>query len=296
MRQGVLFLAVLMAAAWLAAPLAAAKDTVKTDLPLSRDGVIRVNLINGSLDITGRDGEGVSMYAEVKGGLETFVYESDGRTARFEQDPPRFARNWDGDVELTLQGPAGVRLDVEGVNMGVNAAKLTGLVEIELVNGDIVVKPGTASAHVETVNGKIELSGVKDGVSVQTVNGRIELQDVNGSVEAETVNGAIRVAGGSVHKAKIATLNGDIEWEAMPLDQAVISCDTHGGSIVVRSPSDLHASVEADTFNGSIRASGFGLESRNRSGDLSFTVGSGGDPIHFRLSSFNGSIDVEPLE
>jgi DUF4097 and DUF4098 domain-containing protein YvlB len=103
----------------------------------------------------------------------------------------------DVQVHFTVRLPAGVKLDAETVNGGIEATGLRSDVEAETVNGGIEVST-TGLARGETVNGGVKVAlGRADWTGswqFETVNGSIEVTlpaDASLRVEAETVNGDI---------------------------------------------------------------------------------------------------------
>lgn len=130
---------------------------------------------------------------------------------------------------------------------------------------------------IATVNGDVAVSGVASEVRVKTVSGELDLEGLAGDARLETVNGAITAAFQTVS-------NGQR-----------IGADTVNGKIVLRLPADASAHVTADTLNGSLDGSDFGLEvTKGFVGrDLDGRIGNGGARI--KLDTVNGSISIQKL-
>jgi DUF4097 and DUF4098 domain-containing protein YvlB len=128
---------------------------------------------------------------------------------------------------------------------------------------------------ISTVNGEFEITSVFGQVKAETVNGSLEAVGLEGDVNFDTVNGSIRV-----------------EFNQMGAGQRV-TADAVNGKIILLLPADASARIEAETVNGSIDASDFGLEPEKGfvGRDLSGVIGSGDARIS--LDTVNGSIKIQ---
>jgi len=128
--------------------------------------------------------------------------------------------------------------------------------------------------------------------SVESVNGNLEISGVYGVVKASTVNGGIKASGLSAN-AKIETVNGSVAASFVSLGgQQKASCESVNGRLVVNLPSDADASVSAETINGGIDGSDFGLETNKGfiGRDLDGDIGDGS--ARLALSTVNGAIKI----
>lgn len=125
---------------------------------------------------------------------------------------------------------------------------------------------------VESVNGDVEVSGVLGEVDVSTVNGGIEVDSISSSVNLETVNGSIN--------ARFVALTGDQR----------VDCESVNGKISLYLPETIDADVRAETVNGGIDGSDFGLETTKGfvGRDMAGKVGDGSARV--RLNTVNGAI------
>jgi hypothetical protein len=134
-----------------------------------------------------------------------------------------------------------------------------------------------ADAHldgIESVNGDIHIRGVYGPVSAETVNGGIEVDGLSADTELETVNGSIT--------GRFASLTGEQK----------VDCESVNGRIALELPAKVDARFNAETVNGGIDGSDFGL--RTDKGfvgrDMNGAVGDGTARVN--LSTVNGSIKV----
>lgn len=138
-----------------------------------------------------------------------------------------------------------------------------------------VTVPRNANLDIDTVNGRVVVREVSGEMDLESTNGRIEVHDASGRVDASTTNGRIyaqlrSVKGGGM---RFSTTNGSVELEL---------------------PESVAASLEASTTNGSIKTDFpitiSGTFSKNR---LSGVINGGGEPLRIRTT--NGSIRIHKI-
>ncbi|NNE04180.1 MAG: hypothetical protein HKO64_05130 [Xanthomonadales bacterium] len=128
---------------------------------------------------------------------------------------------------------------------------------------------------IESVNGDVHISGVSGIVKASTVNGRIEASDLRSDAKIETVNGSV--------EATFASFDGNQKAD----------CETVNGRMVVNLPSGSNARVKAETINGGIDGSDFGLKTNKGfvGRDLDGSIGNGAGRLD--LSTVNGAIKIK---
>ncbi len=132
--------------------------------------------------------------------------------------------------------------------------------------------PDGVHVNVNTVNGGIVVERVAGTVDARTVNGSIDARSTRGPVHAKTVNGSIKAAMGSLG-------SDDLRYE------------TVNGGITLELPSGVDADLDISTVNGSVNTdfpvTVQGTISRKR---LRGTIGSGGRAL--KASTVNGSVNL----
>ncbi|MEU6394560.1 DUF4097 family beta strand repeat-containing protein [Streptomyces sp. NPDC046939] len=99
-----------------------------------------------------------------------------------------------------IQVPAGTAVTVTARNAGIDAAGLTGPLDLTTVNGDVTVADsgaGKASLRLATRNGSVHTTSVRaSALGARTVNGDVTLDCATAPrrVSARTVNGSVDVA------------------------------------------------------------------------------------------------------
>ena len=142
------------------------------------------------------------------------------------------------------------------------------------VKYEVIVPVSTHLDSVETVNGNVNISGVSGKVVAESVNGDLEVSDLAGDVGLSTVNGSI--------EAEFSRLE----------DQQRVNMETVNGRVSIDLPENADADISADTLNGGINASDFGLETEKGfvGSDLNGKIGNGGARLN--IDTVNGSIKI----
>ena len=138
----------------------------------------------------------------------------------------------------------------------------------------LMVPRGAVLNEIETVNGSVTVSNF---VNITIVSA------VNGSVNATNIRGT----------AKLSTVNGEVKADFDRLETgSKVSLETVNGTVNLTLPSDVNATVRADSLNGNI-TNDFGLPVRKGKyigRDLYGKLGSG--DVQVKLESVNGSLAI----
>lgn len=142
------------------------------------------------------------------------------------------------------------------------------------VKYEVIVPAGARLDSVDTVNGSVNISGMRGKVVAESVNGDLEISDLQGDVDLSTVNGSIEAGFdmlGEQQRVKVETVNG---------------------RVTMYLPSDADVEVSADTLNGGINASDFGLETDKGfvGSDLNGKIGNGSARLN--IDTVNGAIKI----
>lgn len=194
----------------LLATVASAKVTEKfaQTYPLDADGSIRVENVNGTVEIVAWDKNEVSLQAEKSARSDEGLarlhlkIESDNRRLSVKTEHEKKWKFWDNEnaqVRYTLRVPASARLErVAVVNANIRISGVKGDIHLESVNGNIDAEGLAGAGHFDTVNGSIRVAyatlPASGDVSLDTVNGtcKVTLPDKSAfDLDADTVNGRI---------------------------------------------------------------------------------------------------------
>lgn len=212
------------------------------------DGVIRIENINGNIEIEGWDRKQIQFEytatADNDEDLEGVEVDVDASSDKFsvgvdfKQKKSWFGWNSSsGEVAFRLKVPHEAVLKI-----------------IESVNGDISIEEVLGDIKAETVNGKVSIENAGGDVSADTINGKVKIVMKNFTgdqrIAADSVNGDIVVylPENQGFKLDTETLNGDLSNEfGIEVDEGeYVGADMKG------SYKDGNARLKFDTVNGDI--------------------------------------------
>jgi DUF4097 and DUF4098 domain-containing protein YvlB len=179
--------------------------------PLSAEGIVNLENVNGTVEITGWDRNEVSVVADktakTADDLTRIAITIDATSERFSVKTERaktsfLKRTWKGQVYYHLKVPVRARLDkISVVNARLVIRDVSGPMTLETVNGDIDARGVTANGRFKSVNGSLSVSYAQiadvSEINFDTVNGsctlitpaqaplRIEGHSVNGGVHCD---------------------------------------------------------------------------------------------------------------
>ena len=179
--------------------------------PITADGRVELDNINGAVHISSWDRNEVKVdavkYADTKEQLDAAKIEVESgkeyvsiktRYPDHDHTWSRGSHNNPASVEYTLTVPRAARLDeINLVNGALDVAGMNGEVRASCVNGRLEARDLAGRAELSTVNGRLtaefrQLAG--QTVELNSVNGAVDLtipSDSNAQVEASTVSGGI---------------------------------------------------------------------------------------------------------
>jgi DUF4097 and DUF4098 domain-containing protein YvlB len=142
------------------------------------------------------------------------------------------------------------------------------------VDFELVVPRTAVLGEIESVNGSVTVSDMTNYTEISAVNGSVKATNLRGTAKLSTVNG---------------TVFADFDNLS---DDSTISLGTVNGTVKLSIPSSTHATVRANTVNGSI-SNEFGLPVKKGEwvgSDLYGRIGNG--TVKIKLSSVNGGLSI----
>jgi Putative adhesin len=126
---------------------------------------------------------------------------------------------------------------------------------------------------------------------IKLVNGRLDVQDVAGEVHASCVNGWIQ-AHNLQGPVELETINGELDASVEQLPSSTVKLSSINGRLRVTLPSDAKAELKASTISGNI-SDDFGLPvTRHQFVGRSLHGQLGGGGTLVKLSNVNGEIEI----
>ncbi|MGH9945902.1 MAG: hypothetical protein ACRD6X_01735 [Pyrinomonadaceae bacterium] len=136
------------------------------------------------------------------------------------------------------------------------------------------VPKGAVLNEIEAVNGSVTVSNFVNFVKVSAVNGTVNAVNIRGRINLSTVNGEVRTS-----------IDGAANDSSYALDSV-------NGRVNLELPSDINATIKADSLNGSI-SNEFGLpvkKGKYVGRNLHARLGSGN--VQIKLSTVNGGLSI----
>lgn len=227
---------------------------IDRSFPLSANGKLSVSNLNGSIDIKAWDANEVKVVATIT---------ADSKE-RLEQVDVKFNERPDSLEIETDYGDWTRRNSGDSWRTGGNAS----------VSYSISAPRGAVLSDIETVNGSVTLVDFTNVIKSSAVNGSIRATNIRGTVSLETVNGEVFA-----------------DFERLDANSK-IALSTVNGRVNLVLPSDINATIKADSLNGNI-TNDFGLPVRKGKyigRDLYGKIGRG--DVYIKLESVNGTLNV----
>ena len=276
-----------------------ATQQVDETRPARSDARLEIDIVSGSLRISGWDRDEISIRGSIGDDVEALEIDGSDERITIDLDIPDGwgNRRKDLDTHLEISAPFGTRLEVETISASIDASGFTATAELATVSGAISLSGALQSAQVETVSGAIEVEGEQTRVEAESVSGSIDLRGISQSVDAATVSGHIEVSATSISRAHFESVSGRIEFRGSLDGGARLDAEVHSGGVVLDLPADISARFEIETFSGSIdNEFGPAAERNDRYSPgkwLKFTTGDGDAEIN--VESFSGTIRLRKL-
>lgn len=236
-------------------------------IPLSRPGQpgsLKVNMVHGNLKVQGYEGKEVVIRVKGKAGREEKIKEKDG-------------------LRRISSGGIGLEVREEDNTVRVEASPAGKMEGLE------ILVPYNFSLKLETVSADVvEVKGVRGEMEVNNVNGDILLDEVQGSAVVNTVNGDILANFAKVTPGvpmAFTNLNGKVEVNVPPGTSFSLKAKTeHGG---VYTDFDINMKKTAEALQTSKKQGVYKVSMENWTvGDIN-----GGGP-EYLMKSLNGDIMI----
>ena len=278
----------------LVAAMASADKQVDETLPADSDARVSVEIISGSIQVTGWNRDEVQVTGSIGEDVDSLDISGSGRSISIDLDVPDSwgRRRRDIDARLEISVPTSARLTVETVSANIDVQEVDGTIELATVSGDIDLAGRPSRAEVETVSGGIRVEGDQTAISAESVSGDIVLRGAAETVEAASVSGNIEVSAQQIERASFESVSGDLEFSGGLNPKARLHAEAHSGNVTLLLPADTSATWEVETFSGNV-TNEFGPNPERTSEHgpgkwLKFTTGSG--EARITVDSFSGNV------
>lgn len=241
-----------------------------TTVALGASGLVNVTIRSGSLLIRGTDrtsaeirtegtayevrssGVGIALLPTAR--TSSIIDRSYNRSSLRSDD--RASERRPARTRMELSVPRGVRVIIAGTSGDIELDDIAGDVEIRSSSGDISLSRLGGRAIVETLTGDVSVrSGVSD-LRVITTSGDVEAGEVRGAADVRTTSGSIQIDAARASRVAVQTISGDLVITGTVTADARLTLVTHSGDVDLGLASGTRGSLEFQTFNGELSATG----------------------------------------
>jgi hypothetical protein len=214
---------------------------------IDAEGLSMIDIDNtiGRVVVTGTDTDQITIVARVSDGLRATgnSHRVAGDRLEIRGTCPLFGSMWCS-VDYRIEVPAGIDLDIDVDDDGVEVVDMRGALTIDNDNGSIEILGADGPLRATTDNGSIHATGVRsETVSADSDNGSVQIVMVTPSqqLQATTDNGSVTVVlpnTPDAYAVNVGTDNGRVRNDVRtdPASTRTITLTSDNGNVTVRYP------------------------------------------------------------
>ncbi len=237
-----------------------AEAQTRTDTTVTLDASATVQVFSRSGDITVRAGSGRQLRVRSTDG----PVDVSGSSRALRIDTERARGRNAGD--LVLEIPRGTTLSIRTTSGNIQITGTGADVEVRSTSGDLRITDA-ARVYVEALSGDVELRDITDGVRVSTTSGDITGTNVTGDIEIAATSSTVSLRETSSKRIQVKVVSGDIRFTGGLADAGRYEFATHSGDVRLTLPRSARATLEVQTFSGSMSTSDLPLTLVPNTGD-----------------------------
>jgi DUF4097 and DUF4098 domain-containing protein YvlB len=196
------------------------------------------------------------------------------------------------DYEITVPRRMDLNLGWGDVDITVHDAE--GSVEARNAAGKITIDGGRGTIAAQSIDGPIVIRHARGRVTARSANAPVTVEDAVGDVDAQSTSSHVTLTGVESHNLRAASVGGVVRFSGPLFPDGHYDLSSHSGSIWVKSPPPLNATVSVATVSGAF-SSAFPHQVVERRRRGIFTARFGKGSAQVSLESFNGGIVIEQM-
>jgi DUF4097 and DUF4098 domain-containing protein YvlB len=170
-----------------------------------------------------------------------------------------------------------------------------GSVDASITSGKILIEGGRGTVSLRSFEGAIELRGARAAVTAESSMGPIRLSDIVGDVDAKSNANHVTLMNIDTRNLRASSIGGVIRFSGPLHADGRYALTAHSGSVFVRSPTPINATVSVATVSGAFSSAlPYTVTEQRRKGIFTARFGSGGAQVS--IESFSGGLVVEALK
>ena len=274
----------LLIIALMAGAPAAAEQTVDETRPMDTGGSIRIQTVEGDIEIRGWDKSEFRLTGELAGDEQRLDIRGDAGDWRIEVEEAQGDWHWPwgrgsgGGTHLQLTVPASALVSARTVSGDLDIGGLDGdWLRVTSVSGDMDIDTAHAEYEIETVSGDATIRGEGGRLDAETVSGDIDARGIVARAVAETVSGDLEIVAEAIDELDLSSVSGDMELTVTPSSDGRLQLESHSGTMDLVLPADTRFRLDFDSF----------------SGDLENEFGGDTDgPLRIEAETFSGTVRI----
>jgi DUF4097 and DUF4098 domain-containing protein YvlB len=275
-------------------PLAQA-ETVERTLPADAQGEVSIVNVAGEVSVEGWKQAEVQVKADLGGGVERLVFESEGKATVIKVILPK-GNSRSAASKLWIRVPEGSSLNVNTVSADQRIKAVRGTQRLQAVSGSITAQQWSEELRVKTISGDVQVDGhrMTAVTGVDTVSGDVILNQLAGEIALTTVTGDADMTVDELARGSMRTTNGDLRLRTRLAREARFEAEALNGDVELRLRGTVDADFDIATVNGDIETCFGPKPARTRpfapGNSLRFKQGEGNAKV--RVKTLNGSVEV----
>jgi len=195
--------------------------------------------------------------------------------------------------EITVPRRMGLTLGRGDLDITVHGTE--GSVDANISSGFIKVDGGRGVVALRSFQGPIELTGARAAVTIESSMGQVTVSDVVGDLDVRSNSNHVTLQNVDTRNLRAASVGGVIRFSGPLYKDGRYSLTAHSGSVFVKSPVPVNATVSVATVGGGFSSAlPYTVTERRRQGIFTARFGDGGAQVS--LESFSGGLVVEALK
>ena len=204
-----------------------AQQAVSRGWALNAEGAVKVYGDAGSIRIIGWDRDSVSVTGTVSS-ISRFFAGGDRNGVKMGTETNSGPSK---PSDLVVHVPARSRVWVRSASANVDVSTFSGALDISTVGGMVHVHSTPTELRAESMNGTLDVTASPAYLRLRSATGAIMWNGSSDDVGIITVSGRVVVNAGSVHRARVESIDGDIRFGAGFAAKSTLSIDTHSGNV-----------------------------------------------------------------
>lgn len=219
---------------------APAQQAVSRGWPLNAEGAVKVYGDAGSIRIIGWDRDSVAVSGTVAN-VAKFFAGGDRNGVKMGIETTTGASK---PSDLVVHVPARARVWVRSASSNVDVSTFSGALDVSTVGGTVHIQSTPTELRAESMNGTLDITASPAYLRLKSATGAIMWNGSSDDVGIVTVSGRVVVTAGSVHRARVETIDGDVRFGAAFTAKSTLEIDTHSGNVSLGITKGSNAALE----------------------------------------------------